>query len=291
MSISSSPFPPAEASGSAPILVLDHLRVSYGEATAVQDVDITVHPGQIVGLIGESGSGKSTIGMAAMGLLPGNARMSAKRFELAGRDAGSLSAREWRPLRGSTISMVFQEPLSALNPTMPIGDQVALALRNHHTVEPDEIDGEVLRLLNLVQLPDPERRAKQYPHQLSGGQLQRVVIAMAVAARPKVLIADEPTTALDVTVQAEILKLFRRLADETGVGILFISHDLGVISSIADRIIVLLNGVAVQAGPAVEVLHGRQHPYVKALLAALPGSVPSRQPLRTLEDFLVEGKE
>ncbi|KAB8287757.1 Oligopeptide transport ATP-binding protein OppD [Bifidobacterium ramosum] len=272
------------------LLDVRNLNVSYGGNPAVIGMNLTVRAGQITGLIGESGSGKSTIGMAAMGLLPGYARVEADRFTVAGRDVLGLSDAEWRPLRGAVVSMVFQEPLSALNPTMTIGRQIALALRNHHTVPADAVRDETIALLRKVRLPDPERRIGQYPHQLSGGQLQRVVIAMALAGRPELLIADEPTTALDVTVQARILELFRAIADDTGIGILFISHDLGVISRIADRVTVMLNGVAVQSGPTNDVLHGRQHPYTKALLAALPGSVPPRQPLRVLPDFLTRGE-
>lgn len=272
-----------------PLLRARGLSVSYDGYPAVRGVNIDIWPGKITGLIGESGSGKSTIGAAAMGLLPAKAHCTADEFTLAGRDVLSLNKTEWLSLRGSTISMVFQEPLSALDPTMTIGAHVALALRNHATVPESEIDAEVLRLLELVSLPEPERRSKQYPHQLSGGQLQRVVIAMALAGRPKVIIADEPTTALDVTVQAEILKVFREIASKSGIGILFISHDLGVIANVADSVTVLLHGTVVQSGPTHEVLHGQQHPYTRALLAALPGSVPPRHRLGKVGASLLEG--
>lgn len=265
------------------LLTIRDLNVSYGNHQVVRHVDVSVEAGKVHALIGESGSGKSTIAAAAMGLLPDHAQVWAKGSDLLGHGIIDVPEKEWRLLRGKTVAMVFQEPLSALNPTMTIGAHIALALNNHHVVPKREVRAEVLRLLNQVHLPDPDRRMKQYPHQLSGGQLQRVVIAMAMAARPRVLIADEPTTALDVTVQAQILRLFRELADNTGVGILFISHDLGVVAQLADRITVLYRGVAVQEGATQAVLHGVQHPYTKALLLANPRSAPPLQPLPTID--------
>ncbi|MDR1117981.1 MAG: ABC transporter ATP-binding protein [Bifidobacteriaceae bacterium] len=258
-----------------------------GGRRAVRDVDLTVGPGEVVGVIGESGSGKTSLALAAMGLLPAGTEVSAAALNVDGVDARALRPSEWRRLRGARAGLVFQEPMAALNPTMRVGQQVALALRNHAVVPPREIHAEAERLLRLVRLPDPERRARQYPHQLSGGQLQRVVIALALAARPRLLLADEPTTALDVTVQAEILELLAGIRDATGVGILFITHDLGVVGAVADRLYVMRDGVFVQEGPVDQVLYGEHHPYTASLLAALPGSAPPRTPLAAGQGTLV----
>lgn len=267
-----------------PQLSIRRLTVSYaGGGLALRGVDLDVAAGEIIGVIGESGSGKSSLALAAMGLLPASASVTADRLLVSGVDFLNGTEDELRSARGSHVGMVFQEPTTSLNPTMRIGTHLDVALRNHRRLSRAGRRAAASELLELVRIVDPQRIAGQFPHQLSGGQQQRVAIAMAMAGKPPLLIADEPTTALDVTTQAEILALFRWIRDETGVAILFISHDLGVISSIANQTAVILHGQIVDFGPTHQVLSESRHPYTRALLDALPGSVPPRQPLRTID--------
>ncbi|WP_228506606.1 ABC transporter ATP-binding protein [Plantibacter sp. VKM Ac-2880] len=265
-------------------LHVEGLSIAYGGAApSVQDVSLRVGPGEIVGVIGESGSGKSSIALAMMGLLPDSATVTASRIDVAGTDMQGATERDWSTLRGSRASMVFQEPMSALNPCMRIGAQIAEVLRIHGVADKRTAGARALEILHLVRMPDAERRLGYYPHQLSGGQRQRVVIAIAVAAGPTLLVADEPTTALDVTVQAQILELLRTLRDETGMGVLFISHDLGVIGQLCERIAVMYRGRIVETGRAERVLADPRHPYTKALLESIPRpSVPVRSPLAVI---------
>ncbi|OAN32876.1 hypothetical protein A4X17_15990 [Plantibacter sp. H53] len=265
-------------------LHVERLSIAYGGAApSVQDVSLRVGPGEIVGVIGESGSGKSSIALAMMGLLPDSATVTASRLDVAGTDMQGATERDWSGLRGARASMVFQEPMSALNPCMRIGAQIAEVLRIHGIADKRQARARALEILHLVRMPDAERRLGYYPHQLSGGQRQRVVIAIAVAAGPTLLVADEPTTALDVTVQAQILELLRTLRDETGMGVLFISHDLGVIGQLCERVAVMYRGRIVETGRAERVLADPQHPYTRALLESIPRpSVPVRSPLAVI---------
>ncbi|MDX2727370.1 ABC transporter ATP-binding protein [Streptomyces sp. PA03-2a] len=260
--------PPAE-----PILELDGLGVVFttetGEVPAVRGVSLHVSPGETLALVGESGSGKSTIALAAMGLLDGNARATGFAT-IAGTPVVGAREADLAALRGRTVSMVFQEPATALDPLTRIGKQIAEVIRNHRQVSAKDAAAEAVELLRKVGIPEPERRATAYPFQLSGGQRQRVVIAMAIANEPALLIADEPTTALDVTVQAEILDLLRRLAVETGTGVLLVTHNMGVVADFADRVAVMYQGEIVETGPVEDVLLRPSHDYTKRLLAAVP---------------------
>jgi peptide/nickel transport system ATP-binding protein len=255
-----------------PLLAIDGLSITAGATPLVSNLSFTVGAGERVGLIGESGSGKSLTALAATGLLAPalRAQGSAKLMgtEVIGAPDGVLDR-----LRGDAAAIVFQEPLTALDPTLRIGRQVAEPLRRRARRDGESLAGRALErrmlaLLEQVALPEPARIAHAYPHEISGGQRQRVAIAMALACRPKLLIADEPTTALDVTTQAEILKLLDRLVRETGMALLFISHDLPVVARIVERVVVLRRGVAVEAGPVETVFSAPQHEYTQALVAA-----------------------
>jgi oligopeptide/dipeptide ABC transporter ATP-binding protein len=265
-----------------------------GWITPVNRVSFSLREGESLGIVGESGSGKTMLSLALLGLLPPGARASGEAW-LMPRDAAadrrgenlpSLPPDEMRKLRGREISMIFQEPMTALNPVMRIGAQIEEAIRVHDAAASHEnVRRRAIAALDRASVPDPEARARQYPHQLSGGLRQRVMIAMALAADPGVLIADEPTTALDVTVQAQILELLGKLCRELKLSLLFITHDLGVVAQIADRVIVMYSGRVVEEGPTKEVLHSPRHPYTAGLLRAaprltreklvpIPGSVP-----------------
>ncbi|WP_328902583.1 ABC transporter ATP-binding protein [Streptomyces sp. NBC_00441] len=256
-----------------PILELDDLGVVFttesGEVPAVRGVSLHVEPGETLALVGESGSGKSTIAFAAMGLLSGNARTTGSAV-IAGTQVVGARESDLAALRGRTASMVFQEPATALDPLTRVGRQIAEVIRNHREMSAKEAAAEAVALLRKVGIPEPEKRAAAYPFQLSGGQRQRVVIAMAIANDPALLIADEPTTALDVTVQAEILDLLRRLAAETGTGVLLVTHNMGVVADFADRVAVMYRGEIVETGPVEDVLLRPSHDYTRRLLGAVP---------------------
>ncbi|MEW2492518.1 ABC transporter ATP-binding protein [Streptomyces nodosus] len=284
----------ARTAVSGPILELDDLGVVFttetGDVPAVRGVSLQVRPGETLALVGESGSGKSTVALAAMGLLAGNARATGSAV-IAGTQIVGASENGLAALRGKTVSMVFQEPATALDPLTRIGKQITEVIRNHREVSAKDAAAEAVELLRRVGIPEPEKRAHAYPFQLSGGQRQRVVIAMAIANEPVLLIADEPTTALDVTVQAEILDLLRRLAVETGTGVLLVTHNMGVVADFADRVAVMYHGEIVETGSVEDVLLRPSHDYTRRLLAAVPrlsvagtadgtgrsaGSVPAR---------------
>jgi peptide/nickel transport system ATP-binding protein len=237
---------------------------------AVQQVDLILRPGEVTCLVGESGSGKSMIARAVMGLLPQRVRVTAGAIRFGDQDLARLEPAAFRALRGAAIGMVFQEPMTALNPLHRVGRQVAEVLRLHTVMSARGRRERVLALFEQTHLPDPAQIARAYPHQLSGGQRQRVVISMALALRPRLLIADEPTTALDVTTQAQILHLLRELQRAHGTAVLFITHDFGVVADIADRVAVLQRGVVVEQGSRDVVLNQPQHPYTRTLLAAVP---------------------
>ncbi|MFD3497273.1 dipeptide ABC transporter ATP-binding protein [Streptomyces sp. NPDC058678] len=255
------------------ILEMENLGVTFstdtGDVPAVREVSLHVRPGETLALVGESGSGKSTVALASMGLLPGNARASG-RVTVDGTDVVAAGEAELARLRGRTASMVFQEPATALDPLTRIGRQIAEVVRNHRPVSRTQAAREAVELLRRVGIPEPERRASAFPFQLSGGQRQRVVIAMAIANSPSLLIADEPTTALDVTVQADILDLLRELAVGSGTGVLLVTHNMGVVADFADRVAVMLRGEVVETGPVEEVLLRPTHEYTRRLLAAVP---------------------
>ncbi|MFE4369230.1 dipeptide ABC transporter ATP-binding protein [Streptomyces sp. NPDC056835] len=263
----------ARTAASGPILQLDDLGVVFttetGDVPAVKGVSLQVLPGETLALVGESGSGKSTIALAAMGLLAGNARATGSAV-IAGTQIVGASENGLATLRGKTVSMVFQEPATALDPLTRIGKQITEVIRNHREMTAKDAAAEAVELLRRVGIPEPEKRAHAYPFQLSGGQRQRVVIAMAIANEPGLLIADEPTTALDVTVQAEILDLLRRLAAETGTGVLLVTHNMGVVADFADRVAVMYHGEIVETGSVEDVLLRPAHDYTRRLLAAVP---------------------
>jgi len=247
---------------------------------AVDGVSLDLRPGKIVCVVGESGSGKSMCAHALMGLLPDTVSVTSGEIQFEGRDLLKLDDDGWRDLRGRRLAMIFQEPMTALNPLMRIGDQMAEMFEAHGLLTPRERRARALALAREVGLPDPERIVRAYPHQLSGGQRQRAMIAMALALEPAVLVADEPTTALDVTTQAQILKLIRNLQRNRNMAVMFITHDFGVVADIADQVVVLRHGKVVEEGPAATVFNEPQHDYTKALLAAVPSmDPPQRAPL------------
>ena len=256
-----------------PVLQFKELDVSFrtefGRVQAVKGVSLAVKPGEVVALVGESGSGKSVTATTALGLLPRTARITGDTM-VANKTVGKLRPRELRNLRGNRVAMVFQEPMTALNPVIKIGEQLTESMEVHNVAHGEVAWQKAIDLLKAVGIPNAERRVKQYPHELSGGMRQRVVIAMALACDPEVIIADEPTTALDVTVQADILDLLRSLKEKLNTGILLITHNMGVVADMADRVAVMFKGNIVERGTVEEVLLKPQHPYTKKLLAAVP---------------------
>ncbi len=268
-----------------PLLQVSNLTITFGPNTVVDDISFTIAPGETLGLVGESGSGKSATSLALLGLLPPNARVSGA-ITFANRRIDTLPTSELRRLRGASIAMIFQEPMTALNPVMRIGPQIAEALLAHHPKLPrPEVQSRVLAAMHEVGLPSPETRLRDYPHQFSGGQRQRILIAIALINRPRLLIADEPTTALDVTVQAQILELLSALRRTHALSILFISHDLAVVSQIADRVAVMQHGRLIEQASTHDLFRSPQHPYTRRLLASAPTMHTDRtQPLATLRD-------
>jgi oligopeptide/dipeptide ABC transporter ATP-binding protein len=272
----------------APLLETAGLAISFGSSArpirAVRGVDLRIDAHEIVALVGESGSGKSTIGHALMGLFgpedriirSGHAWLRDKRG--LRRDLLALGQRELRALRGDDMAMIFQEPLSSLNPVFTVGSQIVEAIRTHRRVRGAEAEARALALLEELGLPNPRKTMTSYPHQISGGMRQRVMIAMAIACEPTLLIADEPTTALDVTIQAQIVDLLKRMQSRTGMAVLFITHDLGLVSEIADRAYVMYAGEIVEAGPVKDIFAAPRHPYTRALLETRPTLGCSRIP-------------
>jgi peptide/nickel transport system ATP-binding protein len=258
------------------LLEVRDLTIAFGGHTAVNGISFQIHPGETLGLVGESGSGKSATSLAVLRLLAESARVSGEiRFH--GEDLLGLPEEAMRRRRGRDIAMIFQEPMTALNPVMPVGAQIAEAVRAHHPEESrSAVKARVLQVMDEVGLPEVERRAKDYPHQFSGGQRQRILIAMAIVNRPRLLIADEPTTALDVTVQAQILGLLNGLRREHGLAMLFISHDLAVVAQVADRVAVMQRGEIVELAPARELFGAPQHAYTRRLLASAPTMTTDR---------------
>jgi peptide/nickel transport system ATP-binding protein len=268
---------------STPLLDVRDLSVAFGGHAAVKGISFQIHAGETLGLVGESGSGKSATSLAVLGLLAETARVGGSiRFE--GEELVGLPEEAMRRRRGRDITMIFQEPMTALNPVMPVGAQIAEAVEAHHPeMSRREVRARVVRTMHEVGLPEPERRVKDYPHQFSGGQRQRILIAMAIVNRPRLLIADEPTTALDVTVQAQILGLLKELRREHGLAMLFISHDLAVVSQVADRVAVMQHGVIVEEAGVGRLFGAPQHEYTRRLLASAPAMKTDRgRPLASL---------
>jgi len=271
--------PPISEAKPSPILRVEELSISFGGQRAVEDISFEIAAGETLGLVGESGSGKSATSLALMRLLPPEAQVGGR--VLFAPPGGSSPAAEvdllqlpeaaMRRRRGTDLAMIFQEPMTALNPVMRVDKQIAEAVQAHHPqLSKSEVSGRVLDAMREVALPEPERRVRDYPHQFSGGQRQRILIAMAIVNRPRLLIADEPTTALDVTVQGQILALLRELRRAHGLSMLFISHDLAVVSQIADRVAVMQHGRIVEQAAADELFLNPQHPYTRKLLASAP---------------------
>lgn len=268
------------------LLEVRDLAVGFGRGfRAVHDVSFSLEPGERVGLIGESGSGKSVTALAIMGLLPEYARVQGS-LTLAGKQIVGARDRDLAKLRGDTVSMVFQEPMTALDPTMRVGLQVAEVLRLHQGAPPGAARDRVLEMLTAVGLPNPERVAEAFPHQLSGGQRQRVVLAMALINHPNLVICDEPTTALDVTVQARVLEVLDEVLAAEGSACLFISHDLAVVSQVCSRIIVMFEGTVLEEASAADLFTNPQHPYTRGLVAtARIDAVAPGERLPVVEDF------
>jgi oligopeptide/dipeptide ABC transporter ATP-binding protein len=269
------------------LLAVEGLTIGFstddGYVRVVEDVSFTMRAGETLGLVGESGSGKSVTAQTIMRLLPSPpSRIEAGRILFEDRDLAALRERDLRDIRGNDIGMIFQEPMTSLNPTMTIGRQIAEGLMLHRGMSAAKAKPEVLAMLKTAGIGAAERRFEQYPHQLSGGLRQRVMIAMALVCRPKLLIADEPTTALDVTIQAQILALLRKLQREFGLSILLITHDLGVVAEMCERVAVMYAGRICEQGPAVQILSQPHHPYTAGLLAAAPRRAAHRERLITI---------
>ena len=258
----------------APILEVKGLRVEIPVSDTVlrpvRGIDISVGRGETVAIVGESGCGKSLTALAVMGLLPRAARFTCERIALNGESLVNASRRRWRQLRGDRIAMIFQDPMTALDPCYRIGDQMCEILQQHRRISTRDARQRALELLHKVGIPSPEERLSQFPHQLSGGLRQRVMIAMALLCEPELIIADEPTTALDVTIQAQILRLLRDIQRDTGIGLILITHDLGVVAGMADRIVVMYGGEVVELGTCDEVLAKPLHPYTVGLMRSIP---------------------
>ena len=276
-----------------PILSINNLDISFLKERkylpVVHQLTYELYENEILGIVGESGSGKSVSSLAIMGLLPSSiSKIANGSIVFEGKDISLLSDQEFQKIRGNEIAMIFQEPMSSLNPSMKCGMQVAEILEIHTSLSKREIKNQVISLFEKVKLPNPEELFSKYPHQISGGQKQRVMIAMAIACKPKILIADEPTTALDVTVQKEIIQLLKELQRETKMSILFISHDLSLVSEIANRVLVMYKGQIVEQGIAKEIFENPQHNYTKALIASRPSMDFRLKRLPTIQDFLKE---
>ncbi|PLW78694.1 ABC transporter ATP-binding protein [Cohaesibacter celericrescens] len=271
-----------------PLLEIRNLTVEFDTATgpfrALKGVDYDVEKGEVLAVVGESGSGKSVAMLATMGLLPDSATVKADLMEFDGRDLQSLTPIERRQVIGKDISMIFQEPIASLNPCFTVGFQINEVLKTHLGLTGKAAHHRVIELFDSVGIPDAEKRIKSFPHQMSGGQCQRVMIAMAIACQPKLLIADEPTTALDVTIQKQILDLLVDIQSKNDMGLIMITHDMGVVAETADRVVVQYNGEQMEEASVLELFENPRHPYTKALLSALPERAEGDR-LPTVSDF------
>jgi peptide/nickel transport system ATP-binding protein len=276
-----------------PLLAVEQLSVTFNRKhTVVDDISFAIYAGETFALVGESGSGKSITALSVLRLLPNNAALNATSISLQGENLMKLSELDLCKIRGRRIGLIFQDPMSSLNPVMTIGDQVAEAIKQHYALSKSDLQLRVLELLQQVELPEPQQRIRDFPHQLSGGQRQRVMIAIALAGKPDLLIADEPTTSLDVTIQAQILALLKNIQQKTGMALWLISHDLALVSTMADRIAVMQHGKIVETAHSAELFSKAQHPYTQKLLKALPsmqscfGHCPEdKPPLLQVKDF------
>ena len=276
---------------SDPLLAVDDLVTTFsteeGLVTPVDGVSFTVEQGETVGVVGESGCGKSVTSLSILRLVPSPpGRIAQGRILFEGQDLLTLSEREMRAIRGRDIAMIFQEPMTSLNPVFTCGDQILEALRRHQKVSATEARDQALELLHLVGIPLPEQRLGAYPHQLSGGMRQRIMIAMALCCHPRLLIADEPTTALDVTIQAQILDLLRHLKKQLSMAVLLITHDLGVVAETAERVVVMYAGKVVEEAPVRTLFHAPRHPYTEGLLRSIPRLDERRESLPVIEGMV-----
>tara|TARA_B110001454_G_scaffold195478_1_gene197774 strand:+ start:87 stop:1091 length:1005 start_codon:yes stop_codon:yes gene_type:complete len=267
-----------------PILSVENLTVTFktrfGRIPVIDDVSFGIAPGEILGIVGESGCGKTMTSLAIMRLMPEQGSVTGGTIRLSGEDLVLASEARMRGIRGSEISMIFQEPMTSLNPVFSVGEQIAEVLCAHQGLSKREAKQQAVRLLEAVKIPLPDRRVNDYPHQFSGGMRQRVMIAIALACKPKVLIADEPTTALDVTVQAHIFELLQELREQTGTSIILITHDMASVAEMAERVMVMYAGRKVEEGPVREVLTNPQHPYTQGLIACVPHLTETISPQR-----------
>ncbi|WP_082836784.1 ABC transporter ATP-binding protein [Labrenzia sp. OB1] len=274
------------------LLEIRNLRIEFdtakGPFRALDGVDYTVDAGEVLAIVGESGSGKSVAMLATMGLLPDSATITADKMDFEGTDLRTLSVRERRRVIGKDISMIFQEPIASLNPCFTVGFQLGETLKTHTRLRGRQIKDRAIELLTSVGIPDPEGRINAFPHQMSGGQCQRVMIAMAIACAPKLLIADEPTTALDVTIQKQILDLLVQLQQDSGMGLIMITHDMGVVAETADRVIVQYKGRKMEEADVLSLFENPNSPYTQALLSALPENATGDR-LPTVSDFAEAG--
>lgn len=270
----------------SPLLQIQGLTVTFptraGPIAVVDEVDLDLAPGEVMGIVGESGSGKSLTALSILRLVTKPGRISSGSIRFAGDDLLAKSEHEMHRLRGAAISMIFQEPMSSLNPVFSIGDQIMEPLRQHRGLDRRAARKEAIELLRLVEMPHAERRVDEYPHQLSGGMRQRAMIAIALACRPRLLIADEPTTALDVTIQAQILDLLRGLQRDLGMAVLLITHDLGVVAEFAHRAMVMYAGRVVECAPVAELFAAPRHPYTEGLIASMPAMDGPRRALTSI---------
>lgn len=269
------------------LLNVKNLSIAFGDTKVIHDISYHLNTNEILGIVGESGSGKSVSSLAILGLLPkGISKITSGTIEFLDQNLTKLNSKAYQKIRGNDIAMIFQEPMSSLNPSMTCGKQVEEILFQHTSLSKKEVKDEVISLFEKVKLPLPQRVYRAYPHEISGGQKQRVMIAMAIACKPKILIADEPTTALDVTVQKEIILLLRQLQNEENMSILFISHDLSLVSEIADRILVMYKGEIVEQGTAINIFKHPKHSYTKALINSRPQLGVRLKRLPTIKDFI-----
>ena len=270
-----------------PVLTVQGLRVEIptrrGLLLALDDISFSIAPGEILGFVGESGAGKSLTGMAILGLLDPPGRVAAGQIKLGERRLDNLSQREMRKIRGKEIGAVFQDPLMSLNPLLQIGEQLVETIRTHLPLSQSEAVKRALDLMRAVGIPAPEARFTAYPHQFSGGMRQRIVIALALCAEPRLVVADEPTTALDVSIQAQVLQLLRNLCREKGTSMLLVTHDMGVIAETADRVAVMYAGRIVEIGPVEDVINAPVHPYTRGLMGAIPSLKPVTGPLAQID--------
>lgn len=272
---------------SSPLLEVSHLRVEFptrrGTLLALDDISFTIAPGEILGVVGESGAGKSLTGAAIIGLLEPPGRIAGGQVRLDGRRIDQLSPAEWRRVRGRQIGAIFQDPLTSLNPLYTVGQQLVETIRAHLPLSASQARARAVDLLRQTGIPAPEARIDQYPHQFSGGMRQRVVIALALAAEPRLIVADEPTTALDVSIQAQIISLLKRIARDHGAAVMLVTHDMGVIAETCDRVAVMYAGRIVEIGPVQAVIHRPAHPYTRGLMGSIPAMDAERDRLSQID--------